>query len=94
MANDWPEEAQQKILHATLQKGPLMLLATDMVEAAGFFVGNNICLSLICEDEEAITTYFDKLSQGGSIKYPLHHFYGGKLGGLVDQFGIHWMLKL
>lgn len=65
-----------------------------MVEPMGFFIGNNISLSLICKDDEEIETFFKKLSEGGSIKYPLHHFYAGKIGGLIDKFGINWMLKL
>ncbi|MFB6457134.1 VOC family protein [Chitinophaga sp. Hz27] len=94
MESEWPAEYHYKILHASLQNENLTLLATDMVESSGLINGNNISLSLICKTEEEIKYLFEKLAEGGTVKYPLHTFYGGILGGITDKFCINWMLKL
>jgi len=94
MESHWPKEVQNNILHACLENGSLTLLGSDMVEADGLSKGNNISLSLICNSNEEIELFFKKLSAGGKIKYPLHNFYAGKIGGLIDKFGINWILKL
>lgn len=94
MESHWPKEMQHLILHASLHKESLSLFGSDMVESTGLSIGNNVSLSLICKNEEEIEAYFKKLAEGGNIKYPLHNFYAGKIGGLIDKFGIHWMLKL
>ncbi len=94
MESQWPEEAQNKVLHSTLEKGTLVLLGSDMAEPQGISMGNNISLSLLCSSNEEIELLFNKLSVDGKIKYPVHDFYDGKIGGLVDKFGINWMLKL
>ena len=94
MESQWPLEVQNHVLHANLEKGNLVLLASDMVESQGLRAGNSISLSLICNDEKEIETCFEKLATGGTVKYPLHHFYGGKIGGLIDKFGVNWILKL
>jgi PhnB protein len=94
MESQWQEEVQNNILHANLENENFSLLGSDMVEAAGLSAGNNISLSLLCNSEEEIEELFRKLSADGTVKYPLHHFYSGKIGGLIDKFGINWFLKL
>jgi PhnB protein len=94
MESHWPIEVHNRILHASLTKGDLTLLASDMVEPPGLMKGNNISLSLLCSTTEEIELFFKKLSSGGKIKYPLHDFYDGKIGGVEDRFGILWLLKL
>lgn len=94
MESHWPKEVQDNILHASLQKEGFSLLGSDMVEPAGLLPGNNVSLALICNDEEEIEAFFKNLAEGGSVKYPLHDFYAGKIGGIIDQFGVNWMLKL
>lgn len=94
MESHWPREVHDNILHATLSNGKLTLLGSDMVEPEGIKTGNNITLALICETEDEIESFFQKLSVEGNIKYPLHNFYSGKIGGLKDKYGISWFLKL
>jgi PhnB protein len=94
MESHWPKEAQNKVLHSTLKNGNLVLLGSDMAEPQELSMGNNISLSLFCSSNEEIQLFFNKLSIDGKIKYPLHDFYDGKIGGIIDKFGINWMLKL
>jgi PhnB protein len=95
-----PESAQMpgvpkdNILHAGLTKGNLMLMASDMMGADKLVRGNNVSLSLDCESEEELHTFFTKLSEGGQVTMPIgEQFWGDVFGMLTDKFGIHWMLS-
>lgn len=94
MESHWPEEVHNNILHSSLVAETITILASDMVEQNGLTIGNNVTLALVCKTEQEIEMYFQKLSQDGTIKYPLHNFYNGKIGGISDKFGISWFLKL
>jgi PhnB protein len=94
MEGHWPKEVQNTILHGSLTKDRLTLLASDRIEPQGLLKGNNISLSLNCSNQVEIESFFNKLSSGGKIKYPLHDFYDGKIGGIEDKFGINWLLKV
>src|SRR6266498_5946653 len=94
MESHWPKEVQNNILHSSLISETITILASDMVEQNGLTVGNNVTLALACKTDPEIEIYFQKLSQDGTIKYPLHNFYSGKIGGIIDKFGINWFLKL
>ena len=95
-----PIEAQcssaikNQILHASLVKDELILMASDMQGPEGFIKGNNIALSLNCSSEEEIRTFFANLSDGGTITHALTEaFWGATFGVLTDKFGIRWMLN-
>jgi PhnB protein len=94
MESHWPEAVQNNILHSNLTSGTISILGSDMVEQNGLTPGNNITLALICNTKQEIELYFKKLSKDGTVKYPLHDFYNGKIGGVIDRYGINWFLKL
>lgn len=94
MAAQWSAAVQDHILHASLTKGPLTLLASDMAGPDGTIKGNNICLALACSTREEIHTYFNNLAVGGKVTHPLHDFFDGTIGGLTDKYGMTWVLKL
>jgi PhnB protein len=56
-----PKKMKDCILHATLTKGNLVLMASDMVSEDGLISGNNVSLSLNCSSLTEIETYFAKL---------------------------------
>src|SRR4051812_27584228 len=76
MADQWPTAVQKNILHASLVKEGLTLLASDMA-AHKLKHGNTISLALACASEEEIKVFFKKLSQGGKVTHDLHKFFGG-----------------
>ena len=89
-----PAAIKHQIMHATLTKGPLLLMGSDMVGPDGFQKGNNISLSLNCSTEEEINRFFTALSAGGKILEPLKdQFWGAIFGCVTDKFGIRWMLN-
>jgi len=94
MADQWPPDVQQNILHASLQKNSLVLLASDMAGRDGVVRGNTISLSLVCSSEEEINEFFTNLSQGAKVTHPLHRFFAGTIGALTDKFGMNWLFKL
>lgn len=92
---DCPAADADKVLHARLEGGPLLLMASDNLSADRFEPGNNIALSLDCSTAEEQARHFAALSEGGSVTMPLQDtFWGAHFGMLTDRFGLHWMLNL
>lgn len=89
-----PSSMKDSILHASLTKGSLLLMASDMIGPGGYEKGNNIALSLNCSSEEEINNFYSKLSKGGQIIDPLKvQFWGALFGVFTDKYGIRWMLN-
>ena len=86
-----PAEWREKILHATLVAGDLVLAGADPVEYVppqGFF-------ALLEVDEAAeAERLFGLLAEGGTVGMPLQEtFWAARFGVLVDQFGIPWEIN-
>jgi len=94
MASQWPADVQENILHATLLKGNLVLLASDMGGPGDMVTGNTIFLSLTCSSQQEIKTFFTGLAAGGQVTRPLHDFFAGTIGAITDKFGMNWLLYL
>jgi PhnB protein len=93
LSNTMPAAMKNLILHATLVKDDLLLLASDMVGENGLIKGNAVSLMLNCNSEEEIKNYYQLLSAGGKQTHPLENsFWGALFGGLTDKFGNHWLL--
>ncbi len=89
-----PSAMKNQILHASLTKGAILIMGSDMIGPEGFTMGNNIALSLNCSSDEEINSFFSKLSEGGQVFTPLQQmFWGATFGTLTDKFGIRWMLN-
>lgn len=94
MESHWPKEAQNNILNSSLVNNEITIFGSDMTDPNGLTIGNNVTLALICKTDEEIELFFQSLSKDATVKYPLHNFYNGKIGGIVDKFGVNWFLKL
>ena len=92
-AEKMPKEAGPMIMHSTLEKGNLSLMGSDMMDSKPD-QGNTVSLTLVCDSEAEIKSYFEKLSQGGKVTSPLKtEFWGGTFGQLVDKYGFMWMMN-
>lgn len=94
---DTREELRDRIMHAQLTNEEFSIMASDTHPEHGptFTVGNNVSLSLVGEDKERLTEYFEKLKDGGEVVMPLEkQFWGDVYGVLVDKFGINWMVNI
>jgi PhnB protein len=93
IASQMPAHTLKQILHASLVKDGLVIMASEMAREKPVN-GNTISLCLQCSSEEEIQTYFTKLSSGGKIIDSLkEQFWGSKYGELKDKFGINWVLN-
>jgi PhnB protein len=94
MAAQMPSQMKDCILHSTLTKGALIIMASDMISEEGLTKGNNVSLMLNCSSEDEIRTTYQKLSEGGDALHPLENtFWGALFGGFTDKFGILWLLN-
>lgn len=94
MAAQMPEQIQQHVLHSTLVKESLVLMASDMVGKNGYVKGNTISLTLNCSTEEELNNFFNNLSKDGEILDPIQdQFWGAKFGSLTDKYGNIWLLN-
>jgi len=92
MAGQWPAEMQKGILHSMLEKGPLVLLASDMGDPTLKGIENTtIQLSLNCTTKEELQTHFSQLSRGGQVIREPHEFFAGTMAALTDKYGKSWM---
>jgi len=93
LADKMPPQMKESILHSTLVKDALILMASDMVGEKGLIRGTAVSLMLNCSSEEEIKTFYAKLSEGGQSTHPLEiSFWGALFGDLVDKYGNQWLL--
>src|SRR5580765_3284283 len=93
LSEKMPLQMKECILHSTLSKGALLLMASDMVSEDGLKKGNSVSLMLNCSSEEEIRNCYKKLSAGGIEDHPIEpSFWGALFGDLTDRFGNHWLL--
>jgi PhnB protein len=94
MADKMPKQMKDCILHSTLIKGNLLLMASDMVNEKGHIRGNAVSLCLNCSSEDEIKTSYANLSKNGEATLPLETtFWGATFGDLTDKYGNHWLLN-
>lgn len=94
LSEKMPKQMKDCILHSTLTKDKLVLMASDMVSETGLIKGNSVSLSLHCSSEEEIKKCYAKLSAEGNADHPLENsFWGALFGDLTDKFGNHWLLN-
>ena len=91
---DLPECFQDKIMHASLQIGESILMASDgRCEGQQTFEG--FSLSIVLPDAAEAERVFAALGEGGLVTMPLEEtFWAPKFGMLQDQFGVSWMVSV
>ncbi|MCD2423216.1 VOC family protein [Niabella pedocola] len=94
MAARFPTDMADSILHSSLTKGEIVLLASDEMGSHETInpIENALSLSLSCSTEDELNTYLTNLSAGGAIIFPLHDFFSGKMAVIRDPFGIKWTI--
>ena len=88
------EDYKQKIMHARLQVGETILMASDVFKGQPVSTNGNVDLSVEVESEEKIHIVFNKMSEGGKVIFPLEKQFWGAIFGMVqDKFGVKWMFN-
>jgi PhnB protein len=87
-----PPGWEEKVMHASLQIGETMFMASDGCgpEATEF---KGFSLSVAMPDEPAAARVFDGLAEGGKVEMPLGKtFFSPCFGMVTDRFGVGWMV--
>lgn len=93
MAEHFPAEARNNVMHAQLTRSDLTLMGSDMSGPEGITQGNSMSLMLSAESYAQANEFFDKLSDGANVDHPMQDaFWGGIFGHLTDKFGVIWMV--
>ncbi|MBX2933056.1 MAG: VOC family protein [Ferruginibacter sp.] len=94
LSEKMPAQMREYILHASLTKGNMVIMATDCVREEGLIKGNAVSLCLNCSSEEEIKVVFKKLAAGGKANHPLEDtFWGALFGDVTDKYGNNWLLN-
>ncbi|WP_020616525.1 VOC family protein [Paenibacillus daejeonensis] len=89
-----PEEAKNLVMHARLNILGSRVMFSDVFPGMPFTPGNNISLSLISRDMDALKDAFHKLKDGGHVQMELQEtFWSPLYGSLTDKFGIGWQFN-
>jgi len=87
-------EDKDKVIHARLESGSTVIMASDSGKGILVKNGDDVWLSLQCGPASEVDTLYAKLSAGGqSPQPPQNTFWGTRFGMLVDRFGVQWMLN-
>ena len=90
-----PTRPGENVAQARLVTDGLLIVATDGHPKYPPTVGENMAIALSGTDSDQITAAFNALAEGGKIKGKLtEQPWGGKVGYLVDQFGINWVVNI
>jgi PhnB protein len=84
------------IMHSVLEAdNGINFMAADVPKSMEYTPGNNISISVSGDDEEELTGYYNKLSDGAKVEQPLAKApWGDTFGMLTDKFGIHWLVNI
>lgn len=91
-----PENELNMIMESTIEFAEGIIMMSDitpsMKKATGDLIkGNNLLISIIIEDKQALERYFSNLSVGGYVIMPLSSTpWSSCFGMLVDKFGVTW----
>ena len=98
MPGELPKEIRQmkdRLMHASLTKGSLRLMASDTMPGMDFRPGNNFAIHVQCDAAQEAEKLFAAFNEGGKVIMPLQEtFWAARYGMLVDKFGIQWMFNV
>ena len=87
-------EDKDKVIHARLESGSTVIMASDSGKGHPVKDGDDVWLSLQCGPASEVDAIYAKLGAGGqSPQPPQNTFWGTRFGMLVDRFGVQWMLN-
>jgi PhnB protein len=96
MAEQFPADFRDKVMHASFSAPGIAFMASDGRESKAVDPdAGNISIALSLTDGAKGEQILARLSDGGKVTMPLGPaFWGGRFAGLVDRFGIEWLVTL
>ena len=93
MANQAPEEWQDKIMHGSLTIGELVLMGAD-IAPAGYEAPKGFSLSIQIKSVAEAERIFDELQRDGKVVMALEKtFWAERFGMVVDRFEVPWLIN-
>jgi PhnB protein len=93
MAEKTAEEWRNKILHAQLTIGDIVLMGSDSPPEY-FEKPQGFSVNLQFEDVAEAERVFQALAESGTVRMPLQEtFWAKRFGMFVDRFGTPWMVN-
>jgi len=93
-AQGMPPGFAKKILHAKMNIGGQLLMASDCPPEKGFEKPQGFSVNISVEKPADAERIYAALSAGGKITMPLSEtFWAQKFGMFVDKFGTPWMIN-
>jgi PhnB protein len=100
--SDFPG-AENRVMHARLSQGgsggtmggaQAVLMASDSRPNDKVNFGDNIWLTVDCEDTSEQDRMFKAIAEGGNVVMPLDNtFWGARFGMIKDKYSIGWMFN-
>ena len=91
---DFPKDAKDGIMHATLTKGIPLFMASDAMPGTSVQPGNNVSMTIQLDDPEETERLFTAFGENGKVTMSLQEtFWAASFGMLTDQFGIQWLFN-
>jgi PhnB protein len=94
-ASQDPSE-DELVMHSQLTNpAGLQLMGSDTPERMPYNPGDTVSISLSGDDAEALTRYWEALSDGATVLQPLVEApWGDSFGMLRDRFGFTWLVNI
>lgn len=88
-----PEEAKDRIMHATVKIGETEVMFSDTFPGQPHSTGSQVTLCITTSDQEKSQKLFDRLKQDGEVTMPLQKtFFSPLYGCVIDKFGVTFQI--
>lgn len=88
-----PEEAKNRISHATIKVGESELMFSDTFPGQPHQSGTQVTICISTNDADQSRAMFEALSDGGTVTMPLQEtFFSPAYGIVIDKFGVTFQL--
>lgn len=92
MADQFPGELADKVMHARLRVGDSLLMGGDQL--GEYQQPKGFCVAISVDEPEEAERVFSALAENGSVQMPMAEtFWARRFGMLTDQFHIPWMVN-
>jgi PhnB protein len=88
-----PEEAKERVSHATIKVGETELMLSDTFPGQPHKSGNQVTICITTDDGERSKQMFDALARDGQVTMPLQKtFFSPAYGSVTDKFGVSFQI--
>ncbi|PKG24733.1 VOC family protein [Niallia nealsonii] len=88
-----PEEAKERVSHATIKVGETELMLSDTFPGQPHQSGNQVTICITTDDADKSKQMFDALQQEGQVGMPLQEtFFSPAYGSVTDKFGVNFQV--